>query len=55
MSLQASDGVAWAELNRVAATVVALLPGKETNQRLPRPPNGTLAKSPNRLKATSSK
>jgi AcrR family transcriptional regulator len=36
MSLQARDGVARGELNRVAATVMALLPGKETNRRLPR-------------------
>ena len=55
MSLQARDGVARAELDRVAATVMALLPGKETNQRLTRPTNATPAKNRNRPKSTSSK
>jgi AcrR family transcriptional regulator len=55
MSLQARDGVARAELDQVAATVMALLPVKEANQRFARTTKGTPAKNRNRRKATSSK
>jgi AcrR family transcriptional regulator len=55
MSLQARDGVARAELNRVAATVMALLPGKETNRRLPRRADTAHLKTRDRPKSTSSK
>jgi Phage integrase family len=46
---------ARAELDRVAATAMALLPRKEANQRLTRPTNATPAKHRNRPKSTSSK
>lgn len=55
MSLQARDGIARGELNRVAATVMALLPGKKTNRRLPRRADTAHLKTRDRRKSTSSK
>jgi hypothetical protein len=52
MSLHARDGVARAELNRVAATLMVLLPGQRKDPRLPRRTRSTPAKKRNRPKAT---
>jgi AcrR family transcriptional regulator len=50
MSLQARDGVSRDELNRIAATAMALLPAKESS-----PTNSTPAKKRSGQKSTSSK